>query len=554
MSSTPRRLGAALAAVALSASLVGVSHAAFADVPDGFVDSGTIDTSKQGTITVHKKAETGNQTPGNIYTPGSVNGAGVPGSIFTAYKLNIDLTNNQGWDKVSKIQGDLTEACVKAQEGSLTYSVGGQAALAGGGATYVIDASDDGEGTSVPMPLGAYLVCETQLPANALRKADPFVVTLPSPATKAGGGGTSAGWVYNVNVFPKNVLIDNSQVTKTVARDETKLASEDGAYTFTLSTVIPALPAGDQFAYFQFADNLASSFANITVQSVAIADPNGDDLAVSDYESSVTKKFMIVSLKKDGLTKLKNNGGKTLTVTFKATSSTPDWVGTHTNKGAVAYKVEKRTAPPDNPNNPWTPGKAPEPDQPIPPTPDKKFESNEVSANAGQVKLKKVAQGTQTALKGAIFKLYAADLADTAECDAAHAATIAGKSTTKLVKEGLESNVNGEILVKGLKIDAKKEAAANLAAERCYIFEETQAPLGYVLPTNDAKYTAVLAKVEEPSAGANSLVTVPNTVSKVPDLPLTGASGQLLMLIGGTSLVLFAAGGLMVARRKGSRA
>ncbi|MDY5601980.1 MAG: LPXTG cell wall anchor domain-containing protein, partial [Schaalia hyovaginalis] len=87
---------------------------------------------------------------------------------------------------------------------------------------------------------------------------------------------------------------------------------------------------------------------------------------------------------------------------------------------------------------------------------------------------------------------------------------------------------------------------------RCYVLKETAAPAGYVLPAGDAALTPL--KVT-PNATASSTVdvTIDNTKQNVPQLPLTGANGQLLLLIGGSALILLAFGGAFVLRRHGKQ-
>lgn len=80
-----------------------------------------------------------------------------------------------------------------------------------------------------------------------------------------------------------------------------------------------------------------------------------------------------------------------------------------------------------------------------------------------------------------------------------------------------------------------------------YVLFETAAPAGYTF-NPDTAYEADL------TTAANNTVTltIKNTKTNVPTLPLTGADGQLLMTIGGVALVLLAGGVFLVARKKRS--
>jgi fimbrial isopeptide formation D2 family protein/LPXTG-motif cell wall-anchored protein len=80
-----------------------------------------------------------------------------------------------------------------------------------------------------------------------------------------------------------------------------------------------------------------------------------------------------------------------------------------------------------------------------------------------------------------------------------------------------------------------------------YYLKETKAPAGYVL---DSQVRQVEVK-----AGEMATVTVQkiaNTQQDHPNLPLTGANGELLMTIGGAALLLLGGGAYLVTRRRSS--
>lgn len=81
---------------------------------------------------------------------------------------------------------------------------------------------------------------------------------------------------------------------------------------------------------------------------------------------------------------------------------------------------------------------------------------------------------------------------------------------------------------------------------RCYVVKEVGAPAGYVTPASPDDLTAVKVQVGK-TDGFD--VEIENTPRDWPALPLTGAQGQLLMMIGGVALVLVG-GGLYLVRRK----
>lgn len=83
---------------------------------------------------------------------------------------------------------------------------------------------------------------------------------------------------------------------------------------------------------------------------------------------------------------------------------------------------------------------------------------------------------------------------------------------------------------------------------RCYVLEEVAAPAGFVLPKDGAQYTAVRVSSQAPDADA-PVAQVINTTSRVPELPLTGAQGQVILVSLGAGLLAVSAG-LVIARRR----
>lgn len=544
MSSTKKRIGAVVLGAALSASLLGVSGVAFAE--DNFVDAGTIDTAQKGEIIVHKRIDAPGNATGNIYTPGSGSGELLTGAKFTAYKLDLDLTNNENWAKLANIPADLLpQACKNAQEPGSSDEVAPGVTYSRVG--HEIDASANGVGSSGQIDIGAYLVCETQVPADALKAAAPFVVTVPAPAEKDG----KAGWVYKVSVYPKNIKSEG--LNKTIKTDHKKLSTADGSHTFTLETRIPALSTNDHFTYFQFADSLAEQFATNDGTSVKVyIDDSVVDTSKYGVVTDPTKNFLSVWFNKQGLLTLKDNATKTLKVEFTAKTLEQYKNGEVANIGAFAFDVA--TGPQtevDEGNNTLTPpdnqGDEPKKEGT---TPGKKIVSNRVKASWGELKLTKKSAGAgNPVLKGAEFEVYYTTLSESQCTNGDKAALAPFVRSENLVDTGkVTTGQDGTVKVSGLKVDAKNDG--NLNDSVCYVVKETAAPLGYVLPAGNDAYTAVVV-TSQAATGDGQVIN--NTPSSVPNLPLTGANGQLLLVIGGSSLVLFALGGLLVARRRNTK-
>ncbi|MGO3151280.1 MAG: SpaH/EbpB family LPXTG-anchored major pilin [Galactobacter sp.] len=113
------------------------------------------------------------------------------------------------------------------------------------------------------------------------------------------------------------------------------------------------------------------------------------------------------------------------------------------------------------------------------------------------------------------------------------------------------SDADGKNKVGTITTDANGKAHISLYVgkdsepdTRDYWVKETKAPAGYVL---DGAIKKVTVKVGET---ASTKVTLENTQQDHPELPLTGANGQMLAIIVGSALVLLAAGSALVVNRR----
>ena len=201
-------------------------------------------------------------------------------------------------------------------------------------------------------------------------------------------------------------------------------------------------------------------------------------------------------------------------------------------------------APPPQGDPPDTPPLTP-PSEPGTPT-------NKVATSWGDVKVNKTDADNSKSLKGATFQVYNAKDPYAASCDNAvkEGSAISVDGATEFT-----SDDDGVVSIAGLFVDKKKGAPNEDPvtpdhAQRCYVLVETAAPAGYVLPANAD--TPVTVKAGLTATGTYDL-TVTNSKQNVPQLPLTGANGRLLLMALGAILVLVAGGAALVARSRKER-
>ncbi|VEI14017.1 SpaH/EbpB family LPXTG-anchored major pilin [Trueperella bialowiezensis] len=526
-------------AVAVTAALafggaIAAGSAAYA-VPDN------INPDTPRSLTIHKHETKGN-TAAKPDGTGNVEGDAIADVQFTLYEItNVDLNTHAGWETLSSTLGAPdagtntvpTNACTAvATNNSFTVDstdfqvqeVKKLTTLADGTATW----GNRTDNTDAPK-IAAYLVCETDAPASVVTPARPFVITVPFPyedaaATPADPAKASKKWLYDVHAYPKNEL---GEITKeNVKQEDLGLGSN---VKFTVTSSIPALPEGyDTFTHYvvsdKFDDRLSIALDNV-VESVSIDNqPLTKDV---DYEVKVDGQTARVHFINDGLTKLKDNQGKNVVVVFSTTVTS---IGNGTIENDATY-----SSSPDKGFDPSKPG-----------TP-----SEKVRTKWGDLRILKFADNDESKpLRDAKFQIFEAKdpyptdgVCKAEKADAAMPITVDGKNT-------FESDENGLVKISGLFVSSmyeKEDASGAVVTEgkssdtRCYVLEETEPPVGYIkADVQPVKVTAGETQVDTYD------LKVENVKPLVPGLPLTGATGKLILL-GSAGLLFVAAGGLIVA-------
>ena len=173
----------------------------------------TIDTTKTGTITIHKYEYNG--TGGNTGTGEAKDESNVPsdakaleGAGFTIYKVANanDLTK---YYSTSPENLPLVSDYVENGKIKSTYSdnqVGKEKKT-----------NSEGIAEFKDLALGFYVVVETTTPAKVTDPVDPFIVSVPM-TTKDGDN-----WLYDVHVYPKNKTTYGGVTLEKTGKDEMKL-------------------------------------------------------------------------------------------------------------------------------------------------------------------------------------------------------------------------------------------------------------------------------------------------------------------------------------------
>lgn len=493
-----KRAVAALGATALGLTMM-LGNIAAANAAPSPGDYGNIDGDRQGSLTVHKYLH---QTGDTIGDPSVAPTAGdfsdpVANVVFTAYPLlkdgvRVDLTDNVAW---AGLDGLAAGAACTAPVG---YTLGTGIALP----------ETDADGVaSVPLDLGAYQVCETDAPAQIVDRSLPFILTVPLPFEN--------GWVYDVHAYPKN---GEGEIIKTVEpQQDMGLGS---VVKFPVTVPVPTM--AQTWTGFAITDTLDSRLA---VEGTGVASVTVDGAALDPSYYTVTTKGqqVIVKFTDAGVAWLNatpNHVGAQITATFQGTV-------TEIGNGTIRNTAQLWT---NNPNLDTS-------TKPLP--------SNEVETHWGNLQVLKRAAGTtgnEGKLSGAEFQVYNAVAPYAADCSAA---VRTGDPISLNGANTFTSNSDGVIDIAGLFVSDSENPAID-AGQRCYVLVETKAPVGYVLPANAD--TAVAVSIGATTTAAHTDIV--NTQSTVPELPLTGAAGTLIMVGIAVAAIILAIVLMLVARRR----
>lgn len=478
------------------ASVIGagtIAHAA----PQDF---GNIDQERMGSLTVHKYLHQTGMVEGDISEAPDVGDFTDPVEdvVFTIYPileagLPVNLGDTAVWDDLA----DLTPgpACTAPSGYTLDSGVDMPATNSNGEASF-------------DLPVGLYQVCETAAPTNIVDRALPFILTVPMPH--------DGGWVYDVHAYPKNGEVS---ITKTIEPQvDTGLGS---VIEFPVTVPLPTMQ--QDWTAFAIRDTLDTRLTPLDADEIAVL-VDGVPLDPTFYGVDVTGQQITMDFTPTGVAWLNegpnDHAGAEIQVVFAGTVI-------EVGDGVIPNSAELWT------NNPGF-----DPDETPP------LNSPEVISYWGSLEVQKRAEGTtgsQGTLADAVFELYNAADPYAADCSAQTA--VGGAIEVNGATE-FTSNDLGVISVAGLFVSDSVNAPVD-ATERCYILREVVAPAGYVLPANAD--TGVTVTVGETALSENGDIV--NTLQEVPELPITGAAGQVALIAGGAAMGAIAIGLVLLNRR-----
>lgn len=356
--------------------------------------------------------------------------------------------------------------------------------------------ANGGTAQFVDLAAGVYLVREGNTGDHkVIEKAQPFFVSIPFPSKVA----DKAEWIYDVHAYPKNTVSDDG--TKTL-KDEAAQKVGD-IVKWDIKYKVPALKKDETYKKVGMVDQLNAHLkyvsATVTLGGQALTENTDYTLDVNpaakdDTDVSV-RQTVTVQLTQEGLNKV---------------------------KAGQEFKVELSTQITGLPKN----GEIPNSFGPIVNeyNPGTETTTSNRPVKLGNLILLKQDKDNQKPLKGAEFEVFATQAEAEAGTNPIASAT---------------SDDEGKVRFPGLVLGD--------ANSKQFFVKEKKAPAGYVISTEVKPVT--VNKGETTEVG----LTVDNTKHDGPNLPLTGAAGQLMLTLGGLAL-LGAAGGLTVAQVRRNRA
>lgn len=462
----------------------------------------------------------------------------------------LDLSSAQGWKAIEGLIQDNKTATEELTAKDLKVSTESKD-------QYEETTGKDGkaEFTKLGQNLSLYYVEEDlanstpkqdNKPVKITKQVNPFLVTVPLPDT------TTHGWIYKLNIYPKND-VSTSKVTKKAQADPSQPYIDGVNTTMGWDVSIPLTAikdGGSTYTNVSFTDPINTDFLNYKeVKDLMLVDKAGTDsekLATADYEIEAysttgenptkvadltqegalkTVKWIRVKLTATGLAKASAKVGGKLTATVVTSVIAPGSIQNLLNTdvdGVTTGEGDK---------NPCVPTK----EKPCKEDPNNPHEGGDTT-NFAKLTINKIGLSTSDTskdgkpLQGAIFKVYPAAQGKTT-----------GDLEGKTVDEAGASLVTDEAKVRTMAATDDKGVASDsffvgngTDNTKVYCAVETTAPEGFNLDNKLHCFDLTSVTAQQ----ANNTKTINNKQSTELDkilaaLPLTGARGLVILTVCG---------------------
>lgn len=397
--------------------------------------------------------------------------------------------------KITKLQFDMADPADWAKiEGKTPDDVTIPAATGDDAFTKTVTTANGGQAVFDELSQGLYLVEELAVPASAEGEPqEPYISKKAAPFFVTVPLPNADNWNYDIHVYPKNTVTDKP--TKEVNDSEAFKPGDE--FTWTIKSQLPKTDDNNQIESVVVSDKIDAKLTWSKVVSVKLITPAADEGSEQTEQTLTAGTDYTVE-------EPSADNQNTVTVTLGTTGlalANADGGGktlevviqTTANAPGVIKNIANVTV--DNAT----------------------LKTNEEDTDWGQLQINKQDSKNQQALAGAVFEIYAA---------------------------GDDGEPTGDAIVTLTTGDNGKTPVQVLKAGN-YIAKEIAAPAGYKLPAEPNFPVTVVAHETTVSS-----IDVDNTRAEGPALPITGASGQLLMTIGGGALLLLAVGTAFVVVRR----
>lgn len=246
-----KRLFTAVLSAALALSLCAMPAMAADDTTTPVKTStSTIDTQKEGSITIYKRAmdsgeKEGDHGDGETMT-GKPQGTALKDTGFTLYQvMDTDALLAYYNDAAKAGQVDVKSYFTKYEEDNTAKGL-----IEKYQTPYKTQILTDENGMAAftKLPVGMYLVIETKTPQAVTVPVEPFLVSIPM--TRIGDTAAGEQWLYDVTVYPKN----------SIAKGTVKLVKQGKQ-----GDAAPTPLEGVQFSLFRKSDTEGNVYNEVTV-------------------------------------------------------------------------------------------------------------------------------------------------------------------------------------------------------------------------------------------------------------------------------------------------